>query len=232
MWGWDWDHQTYSNREGYGSLGLLTQTSCTIFWTNISRNDHRFAWRLISPKTSLLMIPVKEWWNFDHLQHSKLVLLVNLSETCGQKWVKHPHDWHICIDIHIIYNNSTNENNNTNPYYNNNNNNNWYIIIIRQPLMIKIIRQPLMISCSTRTFHKAPGNSCPWPTPSLRTVFRKGGNSEPFLSTYWSEWLGDSGVHRLTSPPATNLLNNVATMFMVNGTHTSFPISLVTLGIL
>lgn len=80
------------------------------------------------PKTSLLMIPVKEWWNFDHLQHSKLVLLVNLSETCGQKWVKHPHDWHICIDIHIIYNNSTNKNNNTNPY--NNNNNNWYIIYI------------------------------------------------------------------------------------------------------
>lgn len=184
------------------------------------------------PKTSLLMIPVKEWWNFDHLQHSKLVLLVNLSETCGQKWVKHPHDWHICIDIHIIYNNSTNKNNNTNPYNNNNNNNNWYIIYIYIHIHIKIIRQPLMISCSTRTFHKAPGNSCPWPTPSLRTVFRKGGNSEPFLSTYWSEWLGDSGVHRLTSPPATNLLNNVATMFMVNGTHTSFPISLVTLGIL
>ena len=22
LWGWDWDHQTYSNREGYGSLGI------------------------------------------------------------------------------------------------------------------------------------------------------------------------------------------------------------------
>ena len=23
-WGWDWDHQTYSHREGYGSLGIVS----------------------------------------------------------------------------------------------------------------------------------------------------------------------------------------------------------------
>jgi len=26
LWGWDWDHQTYS-REGYGSLGLVVSTN-------------------------------------------------------------------------------------------------------------------------------------------------------------------------------------------------------------
>ena len=30
LWGWDWDHQTYSNREGYGSLGPL---DCESGWS-------------------------------------------------------------------------------------------------------------------------------------------------------------------------------------------------------